>query len=137
MFGFIKDAVKSLAAPVLGAVNGIGKAAGGLLDSVGLGGIVSQLSGVLGGIPGFGGTFGSLLKMVPELLQGKIDLADAFKIGAMFIPPPGNMIASMADLDKLTGAVLDQVGGNALDPTTPGGENVLAAAQNVAWSLFG
>lgn len=137
LFGFIGDAVKSLTSPVLGAVNGIGKMAGGILNSVGLGGIVSQLSGVLGGIPGFGGTFGGLLKMVPDLLNGKIDLEDALKVGALFLPPPASAIASMGNLDQLAGAILGQVGGQSLDPNTPGGQNVLAAAQNAAWSLFG
>lgn len=130
MFGFIKD----LANTALGAVNSVGKGLGGVLNQVGLGGLVGNLAQQLGGIPGFGGTMGGLLALVPDLLNGQLDLADAMKVGALFLPPPASMIASMTDLSKLTETIAGQVGG--LDPATVGGENVLKAAQNIAFGLM-
>lgn len=130
MFGFIKNLVGG----ALDAVNTVGKGLGGVLHQTGLDALIGPLAKQLGGIPGLGGSMGGLLAMVPELLQGKLDLADAMKIGAMFLPPPASMIASMADLGQLTEAVVGQVGGS-VDPSSPGGENLLRLAQNVAFGL--
>src|SRR5436853_5692247 len=84
-------------------INPIGKALGGVLNSFGLEGIVEQLSGALGMIPGMDSMTAGLFKMLPDLLNGKFDAEDAIKLGAMFLPPPASAIASMSDLSAITG----------------------------------
>lgn len=135
LFSSITNAVKSLAAPALGIANGIGKMAGGVLNQLGLDKLVLPLAQTLGGIPGFGGQFGGLLKCLPDLLQGKLDLNDAIKIAAVFTPPPVGPVMSMVDLDNLTGSVLNAVGEKALDPNSTEGQNLLTAAQSLGFSL--
>lgn len=130
MFGFIKNLVGG----ALDAVNTVGKGLGGVLRQTGLDALIGPLAQQLGAIPGLGGSMGGLLAMVPEFFQGKLDLQDALKIGAMFLPPPASMVANMADLSQLTEAIVGQVGGS-VDPSSPGGENLLRAAQNVAFGL--
>jgi hypothetical protein len=132
MFGFLKNAFDSTIGKV---VNGIGQQFGGILKQMGLDGIVNSLAGTLGSIPGFGGMFGGLLRMVPKLLNGQIDLTDAMKVASLFLPPPASAIAGMTDLASLTGAVVDQVGG--VDPNSAGGQNLLALVQNLAFGFAG
>ena len=132
MFGFLKNVFDSTVGKV---VNSIGKGLGGILKQFGLDGLVSGLASQLGMIPGFGGMFGGLLRMVPKLLNGQIDLTDAMRVASLFLPPPASAIANMTDLASLTGAVAGQVGG--IDPSSAGGTNVLHLVQNLAFGFAG
>jgi hypothetical protein len=132
MFGFLKNVFDNTVGKV---VNTIGQSAGGILKTLGLDGLVSGVAGMLGSIPGFGGMFGGLLRMVPKLLNGQIDLTDALRVASLFLPPPASAIASMTDLSSLTGAVVGQVGG--IDPSSAGGQNLLHLVQNLAFGFAG
>src|SRR5687767_15760310 len=128
MFGFLKNVFDNTIGKV---VNTIGQGIGGILKAVGLDGLVNGLASTLGNIPGFGGMFGGLLRMVPKLLNGQIDLTDAMRVASLFLPPPASAIANMTDLASLTGAVVNQVGG--IDPSSAGGANLLHLVQNLAF----
>ena len=132
MFGFLKNVFDSTIGKV---VNSVGQGLGGVLKQFGLDGLVSGLAATLGNIPGFGGMFGGLLRMVPKLLNGQIDLTDAMRVASLFLPPPASAIASMTDLASLTGAVAGQVGG--IDPNSAGGANLLHLVQNLAFNFAG
>jgi hypothetical protein len=130
MFGFVKKAFDKT---IGGVVNQLGKAAGGVLEKLHLERVLGPLAEKLGAIPGFNRLFGGVLQMVPKLLRGKLDLLDAVRLGAIFLPPPVSAIARLADLATVTNAVVDRVG--PLDPGSPGATNVLHLAQKIAFEL--
>jgi hypothetical protein len=126
MFDFITKPLNDI---VKGVVNTVASPFTGILKSMGLDGIVSQLAGFASKIPGLGSTFGGLLAVVPDLINGKFDLGDAFKVAAVFAPPPVGPLLSMANVDELAGSVLGLTG--PVDPNSTEGGNLLAAVQNL------
>lgn len=132
MFGILKKAFNHTIGKV---ANTIGQGLGGMLQAFGLKDLVGGLAPMLAKIPGFGTLYGGLLKMIPELLDGELDLEDAVKLGALFLPPPAAAVSSMGDLTGLVEGVVSQVGG--VDPESPGGSNLLHLAQMLAFDIAG
>lgn len=132
MFGFLKKAFDSTVGKL---VNSAVSPFSGILKQLGLDKVIGPLAAIAAKVPGLNMTFGAALAVLPELINGKFDLTDAIKLGAAFAPPPAGAIASMVDLDNVTGSILNITG--AVDPNSAEGKNLLAFAQQAAFSLAG